>query len=197
MKKAILIAMSAGVILSTSAFSTTVMAAPTEREHKMHEQKMHEQKMHEHKMQAKKHEHKLRAKEHKTQAHKLRAKAVKEEHKLRAKNIMPKAGYGGADIGNAIMAGHVDNYIGPAVFYPLKNLIAGNEVIVSDTATNKLIFEVISVEAYLATDAPIDKIFGETGEIQLNLITCTGEYNRISKEYDKRLVVYTRLKESQ
>ncbi|SEM69522.1 LPXTG-site transpeptidase (sortase) family protein [Paenibacillus sp. cl141a] len=95
--------------------------------------------------------------------------------------------------GNAIMAGHVDNYTGPAVFYPLKKLKPGEPVVLSDNEGKYLVFKVVAVESYPTAEAPIEKIFGDTEMEQLNLITCTGKYNRAKGEHEKRLVVYTRL----
>jgi len=95
--------------------------------------------------------------------------------------------------GNALIAGHVDSYTGPAVFYPLKKLKAGDPVLISNENNEFLIFKVVAVESYRTADAPLDKIFGDTDEARLNLITCTGKYNRQKREHEKRLVIYTRL----
>ncbi|GAB6930735.1 hypothetical protein JCM10914A_47180 [Paenibacillus sp. JCM 10914] len=95
--------------------------------------------------------------------------------------------------GNAILAGHVDNYTGPAVFYPLKKIKPGEPVVLSDNEGNYLVFKVVAVESYPTAEAPIERIFGDTDMEQLNLITCTGKYNRVKGEHEKRLVVYTRL----
>ncbi|AKG34776.1 class F sortase [Paenibacillus durus] len=95
--------------------------------------------------------------------------------------------------GNAIIAGHVDNYKGPAIFYPLKKLKPEDPVLLSDEVGNYLVFRVVAVESYPTAKAPLEKIFGDTNQSQLNLITCTGKYNRKKKEHEKRLVVYTRL----
>jgi sortase A len=54
----------------------------------------------------------------------------------------------------------------------------------------KVSFQVERVQAYEKEDkAPICKIFGLSNESRLNLITCTGLYNRDTKEHEKRLVV--------
>lgn len=95
--------------------------------------------------------------------------------------------------GKAIVAGHVDNYTGPAIFYPLKRLKPGHSVIVSDNKGKSLVFKVTSVESYVTAKAPLEQIFGDSDKAELNLITCTGKYNRKKKEHEKRLVVYTRL----
>ncbi|WCK56344.1 class F sortase [Aneurinibacillus sp. Ricciae_BoGa-3] len=95
--------------------------------------------------------------------------------------------------GNAVIAGHLDHFTGPAVFYNLRNLKSGDKVIVSNEAGNKLIFTVKEVKAYKVHEAPLEKIFGKSDKSQLNLITCAGKYNKKTKEHAKRLVVFTEL----
>lgn len=95
-------------------------------------------------------------------------------------------------VGNAVMDGHVDSYIGPAVFYPLKELTRGDVVIVKNAKGKVVEFVVESVETYQTDTAPIVKIFGPTREARLNLITCTGKYSKKKKEHLERLVVFTK-----
>ncbi|WP_424766317.1 class F sortase [Paenibacillus sp. sgz302251] len=94
--------------------------------------------------------------------------------------------------GNAIIDGHVDNYKGPAVFYRLKKLKKGDIVVIKSKKGEKIKFIVESVEKFKTDEAPIQKIFGASNEPRLNLITCGGKYNRSKKEYDARLVVFTK-----
>ncbi|MNJ53391.1 hypothetical protein D3C77_487760 [compost metagenome] len=50
-----------------------------------------------------------------------------------------------------------------------------------------------SVETYLTSEAPVDRVFGETEERMLNLVTCTGKYSRKKKEHERRLIVFAKL----
>lgn len=95
--------------------------------------------------------------------------------------------------GNAVIAGHVDNYTGPAVFYGLKKLKKDDPIILSDASGKYLVYKVLSVESFKTAEAPIDRVFGKTDESRLNLITCTGKYDRKKKEHEKRLIVFARL----
>ncbi|WP_226670393.1 class F sortase [Metabacillus litoralis] len=95
--------------------------------------------------------------------------------------------------GNAVLAGHVDDYTGPAVFFYLKELKPGDDVIVYDAKGKKLLFRVEKIQSYPKDEAPLQKIFGPTTEPRLNLITCTGLYNRSTNEHEERLVVYTKM----
>ncbi|MGK0699813.1 class F sortase [Priestia flexa] len=98
--------------------------------------------------------------------------------------------------GNAVIAGHVDDKEGPAVFYNLHKLDKGDEIFVSDESGNVLTFVVTNKEAYPREDAPLREIFGPTFDHQLNLITCTGLFDRQNKTHEERLVVYTKLQDT-
>lgn len=97
--------------------------------------------------------------------------------------------------GNSILAAHVDDYTGPAVFFYLKNLEPGDIVEVYDSNENKKTFEVEKLVAYDRNEAPIAQIFGPSQTPRLNLLTCTGIYDRSIQEHEERLVVYTTLVE--
>ncbi|MBD7963508.1 class F sortase [Fictibacillus norfolkensis] len=94
--------------------------------------------------------------------------------------------------GNAVIAGHVDDYRGPAVFFYLKNLKAGDLIHVYGKGNEKVSFQVEKVVAYKKDEAPLRVIFGPSQQPRLNLITCTGVYNRKNNEHEKRLVVYAK-----
>lgn len=95
--------------------------------------------------------------------------------------------------GNAVFAAHVDDYTGPAVFFDLKELNPGDEVHVND-GERTLTFVVTHKEAYPYNEAPLRKIYGPSNKQRLNLITCTGLYDRKTNNHEQRLVVYTELK---
>lgn len=96
-------------------------------------------------------------------------------------------------MGNAVIAGHFDHYTGPAVFYHIRKLKPGDQIIVSGKQDKKLTFRVKKVESYPASAAPIELIFGDSQQAQLNLITCSGTFNRKTQEHAKRLVVFSEL----
>ncbi|TFD98425.1 class F sortase [Jeotgalibacillus salarius] len=105
-------------------------------------------------------------------------------------------GYKPGSQGNAVIGGHVDSYEGAAIFYDLQFLSVGDEIIVSDEEGSQLVFVVTDMVEYPWDDAPVEEIFGYTTDRSLNLITCTGDYDRGSNNYNQRLVVYTELKEA-
>ncbi|WP_158081755.1 class F sortase [Paenibacillus selenitireducens] len=97
------------------------------------------------------------------------------------------------ELGNAVIDGHVDNLYGPAVFFHLKKLKPNDQVILKDVKGRQLIFVVEATEIVEPHKASIEKIFGPSPEPRLNLITCTGKYNRKKHEHEERLIVYTKL----
>ncbi|MDW0110644.1 class F sortase [Sporosarcina aquimarina] len=95
--------------------------------------------------------------------------------------------------GSAVMAGHIDSLTGPAVFYKLDKLKKDDEIIVQDKDGKSLTFVVTKTKTYPRKEAPVEEIFGFSYGSRLNLITCTGEFNRKAKTHEERLVVYTEL----
>ena len=95
--------------------------------------------------------------------------------------------------GNAVVAGHVDYAgIGPAIFWDVRFLTPGAEIFVTDDAGLRWRFVVVSLESYLLDDFPGQRVFGGTDDTNLNLITCAGDFDPITRSYNRRMVVYTR-----
>ena len=97
------------------------------------------------------------------------------------------------EIGKAVLAGHLDAIGGvPAVFYRIGSLQAGDSVIIVHADGTESHFEVTHKNTYPYTETPFDEVFGFTLQSELNLITCTGSWNRSAQNYTNRLVVFTR-----
>lgn len=103
-------------------------------------------------------------------------------------------GYKPGEPGNAVIGGHVDSRNGPAVFYELSKLAKGDEVKVTSKSGDTRTFVVTDKKEYPWDEAPLKTIFGYTHRSSLNLITCTGDFDRSARNYSKRLVIYTELK---
>ncbi len=96
--------------------------------------------------------------------------------------------------GSAVIDGHLDRPGGlPAVFWRLRDLHDGDEVLVKNTLGKTLRFQVTRIELYPPQDAPIQDIFGNWGGMYLNLITCAGDWIPSQHQTNLRLVVYTSL----
>ncbi|WP_212029809.1 class F sortase [Metabacillus lacus] len=98
--------------------------------------------------------------------------------------------------GNAVLAGHVDSKTGPAVFFNLGHLEKDDEIMVKDQKGKTLTFIVQKKESFPRSDAPIQEIFGPSDQKSLNVITCSGTFNRAEGTHEERLVVFTVLKEN-
>ena len=104
-----------------------------------------------------------------------------------------KLGYPPDENGNAVLAGHLDWYTGaPAVFSKLAKLRVGDDIKI-DYQTKTMHFKVTEVNTYSLENFPMQKVFGPADRPILNLITCSGSYDKQSKLYDKRLVVSAKL----
>jgi sortase A len=97
--------------------------------------------------------------------------------------------------GSAVIAGHLDSNTGKAVFWDLHMLQSGDAIEVHDDRGNVHTFVVERKEAHDDSTAPLHKIFAESGERRLNLITCDGTWSEREQRYSKRLVVYTRMRD--
>ncbi|GAB4072695.1 hypothetical protein GCM10028778_04400 [Barrientosiimonas marina] len=97
--------------------------------------------------------------------------------------------------GSAVIAGHVDDKTGPGVFFDLEDMQEGDEVEILNDEGDKLVFEVVDKQVFPMDDAPVKDIFGYTSRRMLNLVTCTGAFDRSKGGHVDRLVVYTELKE--
>lgn len=91
---------------------------------------------------------------------------------------------------NAVFAGHVDYInVGPAVFWPLKDLTPGDRVEIHYGDGTVLAYGVSAINTFDVATAPIEQIVGPAPVDSLTLITCAGTFDRASGQYDKRLIV--------
>ncbi|MBN0048773.1 class F sortase [Streptomyces actuosus] len=102
------------------------------------------------------------------------------------------AGTAPGERGTAIVAGHVDNTDGPAVFYDLGALRKGAAIEVDRRDGSTAVFTVDAVEAYPASDFPDEKVYGAADRPELRVITCGGGYAR-STGYQGNVVVFAHL----
>ncbi|WP_238015330.1 class F sortase [Dactylosporangium sp. AC04546] len=97
------------------------------------------------------------------------------------------------DPGPAVLAGHVDSKTGPAVFYKLHELKAGDRILVlrgGAPAGAWLTFSVTAVEHYAKAHFPTQRVYGPTPVPELRLITCGGAFDAARHTYRDNIVVY-------
>ena len=103
-----------------------------------------------------------------------------------------EAGTTPGETGTAIVAGHVDNAEGPAVFYGLGALRKGSAIEVDRRDGGVAVFTVDAVEVYDAKDFPDEKVYGAAKRPELRVITCGGGYSRATG-YRGNVVVFAHL----
>jgi hypothetical protein len=92
--------------------------------------------------------------------------------------------------GNIVMAGHIDYWnVGPAVFYNLSTLEAGDQIVVTGDDGKAYPFAVEWVRQYDSASIPLDEVAGPTEAESLTLITCGGAFDYASGHYLQRTVV--------
>ncbi|MER5542972.1 class F sortase [Streptomyces sp. NPDC002589] len=97
--------------------------------------------------------------------------------------------------GTAIVAGHVDNAEGPAVFYNLGALRRDARIEVDRKDGSVAVFAVDAVEVYAAHDFPDEKVYGAASRPELRVITCGGPYSKATG-YQGNVVVFAHLTDS-
>ncbi|MEU6093672.1 class F sortase [Streptomyces sp. NPDC047079] len=103
-----------------------------------------------------------------------------------------EAGTKPGETGTAIVAGHVDNTEGPAVFYDLGAVSRGSTIEVDRRDGSTAVFTVDTVEVYQARDFPDQKVYGAAPRPELRVITCGGGYSRTTG-YQGNVVVFAHL----
>ncbi|MFI6464458.1 class F sortase [Streptomyces sp. NPDC050528] len=103
-----------------------------------------------------------------------------------------EAGTTPGETGTAVVAGHVDNADGPAVFYDLGALKKGNTIELDRLDGSVALFTVDAVEVYQASRFPDQKVYGAARRPELRVITCGGGYSRATG-YQGNVVVFAHL----
>ncbi len=98
------------------------------------------------------------------------------------------------EVGPAIIVGHVDNYLGPAVFFNLKSLQPGQSIFVTRQDERIVEFLVDSVELFDQQNFPTAAVYGNIDYPGLRLITCGGAFNPLTGHYSHNTVVYARMR---
>ncbi|MBS3942381.1 MAG: class F sortase [Actinobacteria bacterium] len=93
-------------------------------------------------------------------------------------------------VGPAVIAGHVDDRDGPAVFYRLTDLSAGDEIEVHGEQGEIVTFTVRALERHPKDDFPTERVYAGTAGPELRLITCGGDFDRDARSYRDNIIVY-------
>jgi sortase (surface protein transpeptidase) len=94
------------------------------------------------------------------------------------------------EIGSSVIAGHIDSYRGPGVFYRLRELHPGNQIYVQQADGRFAVFRVTAVHQYPKAHFPGAAVYGPVPDAELHLITCGGTYDHARHNYLSNIVVY-------
>lgn len=94
--------------------------------------------------------------------------------------------------GAAFLAGHVHGVTKPAVFYNLKKLSSGSRIKVEMGDGRLITYRVVKTKQYPVNSVDMAEALSpaEPGKKGLNLMTCAGNVNLQTAEYDSRLVIF-------
>jgi LPXTG-site transpeptidase (sortase) family protein len=93
-------------------------------------------------------------------------------------------------IGSSVIAGHIDSYTGPGVFFHLSQLRPGDRVYVRRADGTLAAFRVTAVQSYAKNQFPTQAVYGPTPDAELRLITCGGTFDSQTGSYLSNTVVY-------
>lgn len=97
------------------------------------------------------------------------------------------------EVGPAVLAAHVDWKGEPGVFFRLRDTEPGDEVRVRRADGTTAVFTVERVEQYAKDGFPSQDVYGDVDGAELRLITCGGEFDGGTGDYEDNIVVYARL----
>ncbi|MCH0563029.1 class F sortase [Streptomyces sp. MUM 136J] len=95
--------------------------------------------------------------------------------------------------GTAIIAGHVDTTTSAAVFANLGELRKGDVFRVERADGRTATFAVDDAESFAKDDFPDERVYGDSDQAQVRLITCAGDYDHTVRDYTENLVVFAHL----
>ncbi|WP_349361999.1 class F sortase, partial [Streptomyces sp. PH10-H1] len=94
--------------------------------------------------------------------------------------------------GTAVAVGHRDTSHGPAAFYQLGALSAGDLITVTRNDQHQAVYTVDAVHTFDKARFPDTQVYGPTGRPELRLLTCGGGYHH-GTGYDANTVVFAHL----
>jgi hypothetical protein len=93
------------------------------------------------------------------------------------------------EVGSAIIAGHIDSYLGPGVFYRLGELRRGQYIYVIRANHTVAVFEVTARHRYAKARFPASVVYGPVPDAELRVITCGGTFDYATGSYLSNVVI--------
>ena len=101
----------------------------------------------------------------------------------------------GNAIGSSLLLGHVSGWTTAGVFKKIDQLKPGDRFEIEKGSGEKLTYEVTRGEKISLEQVDMSKILGTevAGEHDMKLMTCAGKYNKDTKQFEERYVVYAKI----
>jgi len=93
------------------------------------------------------------------------------------------------EVGPTVIAGHVDSYAGPGIFYRLDTLRPGDLISVGRSDGVTVRYRVTDVTTVPKDAFPTRQVYGPTPGPELRLITCGGEFDHAARRYLRNVIV--------
>ena len=92
--------------------------------------------------------------------------------------------------GSAVLVGHADDAEqGLGTFAGLRDLAAGDEVVVRTASGRDLVYDVVSFERFAKAEVPVDRLFTTQGPHRLVLVSCGGAFDPVRRTYADNVVL--------
>jgi sortase (surface protein transpeptidase) len=99
------------------------------------------------------------------------------------------------DPGPAVILGHVDSRSdGPAVFFRLRELRRGDEIVVTRADGSTVRFSVDRTEQFPKSRFPTDDVYYPAMAPSLRLVTCGGSFDATARHYRSNVIVFATLR---
>lgn len=93
------------------------------------------------------------------------------------------------EVGPSVLLSHVNAYGTPGAFARLHELDPGDVVQVERSDQSQAQFRVTTVNTVPKADFPSEKVYGDTPDPELRLITCGGALDRVHHSYESNVIV--------
>jgi LPXTG-site transpeptidase (sortase) family protein len=94
--------------------------------------------------------------------------------------------------GSSIIVGHVQTRAGPSIFFNLGKLAHGDQVYIIRSDGSTALFNVVAVQAFDKTSIPNDTVYAKSGDPELRLITCGGNWDPTHRQFSQNIIAYAR-----
>lgn len=96
-------------------------------------------------------------------------------------------------IGPAVILGHIDGGGQRGVFYRLQDMKPGMQIQVTRDDKQVATFTVTEARRYPKTAFPTQRVYGETPDAELRLISCGGALDKVARSYVDNIIVFATL----